>query len=352
MVRVLSLFSGSLASRVATRLVERHPSVEGVCLLHFRSPLAREAEELRHLVREEWPGVPLRTQSLKREYRRMIDPGLGEGFRLDRSCLSCRRILLLRAVRYMERTGSEYVVTGEVAGQHGVSRRALCEMTEDLGLSGRVLRPLWADDPMKPPADLKGWCDPAGRRASRSGQVELLRKWAGRLGLGLQDPLASRHRCKLTFPGFGDRVAHLSRETCFTLNELRLLDFPLYYELQQDAKVVVALDEQEKRELQNLFLPQDLRVYTAAPHGPMTLVRTRWEEKEDGAKEDVIRLAARITATHVGGDVAGSIPIYYRFENDDERVLVSVPPFGSLSEIAVVDGVEVAPVDGAVLRIG
>ena len=122
--------------------------------------------------------------------------------------------------------------------------------------------------------------------------------------------------------------------------------------MQQDAKVVVALDEQEKRELQNLFLPQDLRVYTAAPHGPMTLVRTRWEEKEDGAKEDVIRLAARITATHVGGDVAGSIPIYYRFENDDERVLVSVPPFGSLSEIAVVDGVEVAPVDGAVLRIG
>jgi hypothetical protein len=67
----------------------------------------------------------------------------------------------------------------------------------------------------------------------------------------------------------------------------------------------------------------------------------------------VIRLAARITATYVGGGAgAASIPIYYRFESDDERVLVSVPPFGSRSEIAVLEEVDVVPLDGAALPVG
>jgi hypothetical protein len=66
----------------------------------------------------------------------------------------------------------------------------------------------------------------------------------------------------------------------------------------------------------------------------------------------VIRLAARITATHVDGDGTAPIPIYYRFENEDERVLVNVSPYASCSEIAVLDGVEVVPLDGAALPVG
>ena len=352
MARVLSLFSGSLASRVATRLVERHPDVEDVCLLHFRSPLARDSDELRGLVKQEWPGVSLRTQSLKREYRRMIDFGRDGAFRLDRSCVHCRGILLSRAVRYMERTASQYVVTGDVLGRHGVGGQAINEMTASLDLEGRILRPLCADDPTALPDTLEAWNAVPNRRMPRWNPATSLAEWAEALGIEPRDPMSSRHRCKLTSSGFGDRVAHLLHDAGFTLNELRLIDFPLYYELRPDAKIVVAMDEQEKRELQTLFLPQDLRVYTAAPHGPMTLVRTHWEERDEDAREDVIRLASRITATHVNGDGEALIPIYYRFENDNERVLVNVSPFASPAEIAVLEGIQVVPLDGSSLPVG
>jgi hypothetical protein len=252
----------------------------------------------------------------------------------------------------MERTGSDYLVAGDFPGGNGVGGRVLNEITAELGLTRRFLRPLCSEEPMRRPRDIEDWCDVPNRRTPRAGFAEELRGWAVDLGLGPEDPMGAKHRCKLTFPGFGDRVSHLFHEVGFTLNELRLLDFPVYYEVHPDAKIVVAMDEQEKRELQNLFLPQDLRVYTAAPHGPMTLVRTKWDQKTHRDRDEVIRLAARITATHIGCESEKPIPIYYRFENDNERLLMNVSPFTSCAEIAILDGIEVVPLESPTVPVG
>lgn len=351
MIKVLSLFSGSLASRVATRLVERHPDVESVCLLYFRSPFARESEALRQLIREEWAGVPLRTQSLKREYQRLVG-STEEPFSLTSSCLSCRRLLVARATRYMERIGAEFLVTGEVLGENGVGRRDLMDLSKSFGLKGRILRPLCTDDPVNPPDGLAGWSVPANGRGKRSSVEVLVRGLAEDLGIEASDPMTCRARCKLTLPGFGDRVSHLFHEAGFTLNELRLLDFPWYYEVRPDTKIVVAMDDQEKKDLQNLFLPQDIRVYPAAPHGPMTLARTMWDSRGSKEREAVIRLAARVTATHLGVEATSPIPIYYRFENENERHLINVEPFTSCSEIGRLDGVDVVPLEAPTVSVG
>jgi len=350
--KVLSLFSGSLASRVATRLAQRHPDVDSVCLLHFRSPFAHEPEDLRQLVKDEWPGISLRTQSLKREYRRLIEATEAESFNLSRSCLSCRRLLLGRAVRYMERTGAQYLVTGEVLGQHGLGKPELLDLAESFGLEDRILRPLCSRSRPDDVGALSAWTKLSNGRKSSGQASAMIEKLAERVGIEPRDPMSCRNRCKLTQPGFGDRVAHLFSEKGFTLNELRLLDFPLYYEIRHDAKVVVAMNEAEKRDLQNLFLPQDLRVYPAAPHGPMTLVRTRWGELGETSREDVIRMAARITATHLGCAVETATPIYYRFESENERMLVNVLPYRSRAEIAVLEGIEVVPLDEASVVVG
>ena len=134
--------------------------------------------------------------------------------------------------------------------------------------------------------------------------------------------MGSCERCKLTVPGFGERVANLFAEDGFTLNGLRLLDFAHYYKVEPGTKVVLAVDEEEKRELQNLFLPEDLRVYPSTPHGPMALVRTEWEERTEAERRRIVEVAACIVATHASGGRAGSVPIYYRFESDDETLLV------------------------------
>ena len=192
--------------------------------------------------------------------------------------------------------------------------------------------------------------DQDGRR-QRSGRATLT-KLAGDVGLEVADPLASCHRCKLMTPGFGERVASLFGESGFTLNALRLLDFPLYYKVHPDVKIVVARDEREKRDLQNLFLPQDLRVYPATPHGPMTLVRTCWNEKEHGEQQTIVGLAARITATFADPRRTEAVPIYYRLENEDETQLLNASPFESPVEIAQLESVQMIPLAEHEVLIG
>lgn len=336
MTRVLALFSGSLASRTAARLVERHPAVEAVSLIHFRSPFASDPDDLRELVKAEWAGVPFRTQSLKREYRRFIDPA--REFSLIRSCMNCRLLQLTRAARYMQRIKADYLVTGDRIGLHGVEREDLACVTERAGLEGRILRPL-CHDVSRRSRGLEEW---TSLEPKRGGAIEESAVSAlGRsLGLDPRDPLSSECRCKLTVPGFGERAANLFEEEGFTLNGLRLLDFALYYKIDPDTKVVLALSEREKHELQTLFLPEDLRVYHSAPHGPMALVRTDWASKTDAERQRVIELAARITATHVSSGRATSVAVYFRLESDDETLLVNAQPFSSCDEMAALTGVE------------
>jgi len=341
--KVLSLFSGSLASRVATRIVEQHPDVDCVYLLYFRSPFSREFEDLRQLVKTEWPHAIFRTQSIKKEYRRLVEVTDEGEFSLSLSCYNCRSVLFAKAERYMERIGAEYIVSGEVPGANQLTAKQLRGIAENLGVADRILRPLCVGASRGRVRGLEKWLDrnQDGKR-QRSGRA-LLTKLAGDVGLEVTDPLASCHRCKLMTPGFGERVASLFGEAGFTLNALRLLDFPLYYKVHPDVKIVLARDEREKRDLQNLFLPQDLRVYPATPHGPMTLVRTSWNEKGGEEQQTIVGLAARITATFADPKRTETVPIYYRLENEDETLLLNASPFESPAEIAHLECVEMIP---------
>ena len=334
MVRALSLFSGSLASRIATRLVERSPAVDDVFLLHFRSPFSTEKAPLRELIKAEWPGVSFRTQSLKKEYRRIANiPAHGQ-FSLKRSCLSCRTIILSRAIRYMERIHADFIVTGEIAGKNGLTSEDLIRIDETLGITGFVLRPLSARLLPETRAEQMGWIDRELLLGLEAPETDCLDRLAAQLDLipGI-DWFDSAQRCKLTFPGFGARLENLLAEEEFTMNSLRLLDFRLYYKRPPDIKIVLAADEAEKRTLQNFFLPQDLRVYLPAYRGPMTLVRTNWRTKTRTQVREIIELACRITATHSDAPPHASVQVNYRFEQDDETSQMNVPPFSSPDEI-------------------
>ena len=343
MAKVLSLFSGSLASRLATRLVALHPDVESIQLLYFRSPFSCESDDLRQLVRSEWPRTVFRTQSIKKEYRTLVEPSSEGGFSLQASCLRCKELLFGKAVRYMERIGADYLVTGEVPGAHGMDPEEMVCMAESLGISGRVLRPLYRGQRPNDGASLGAWANPRTRSSRRWCDPAALSELAEELGLSSEDPMRACRRCKLTVPGFGDRVASLFGEIGFTLNALRLLDFELFYKIGPDTKIVLARDELEKRELQNLFLPDDLRVYPATPHGPMTLVRTSWRMLSPRRQAAIIERAARITATYVAEGSEGTIPIYYRLECEDETHLLNAAPYGSRDEVDHLDDVEMIP---------
>lgn len=334
MVRVLSLFSGSLASRVATCLVERSPEIDETFLLHFRSPFFDEYDTIRELVKREWMGVSFRTQSLKKDYQRMANIPPGGCFSLKRSCLSCRTLMLSRAIRYMERIEADFLVTGELVGNNELAEKEMERITEDLGIGGVVLRPLSAGllPPTRP--ELEGWIEREILGDLRAKDCDRLIELAKRLGISTADPMSCNMRCKLTFPGFGKRLEYLFEEEGFTMNALKLLDFKLYYKRPPDVKIVLATDEEGKRTLQNYFLPQDLRVYLPTHRGPMTLVRTNWTRKSAVEIQQIIELAGRITVTHSEAAHLTSVLVSYRFENDDETSQLSVLPFNSVAEIA------------------
>ena len=333
-VRVLSLFSGSLASQVATELVARLPEVEEVCLLHFRGPLFEELDHFRETLKLDWANMKYRTQSLKREVRQLVSSPAGEPFSIARTCFNCRSLLLARGVRYMERIGAQFLVTGELAGEHDLSAADLAQITERLGASGRVFRPFSAKllPPLDP--DVQRIIGGNSSFAWTSEDGESLDSLAREMGIFPANNAPCRTRCKLMRPGFGERLTHLFREEGFTLNGLKLLDFDLYYKLPPDVKIVLAVSEDEKRALQNLFFPNDLRVYLASCKGPMALVRTPWDQKPEDEVARIIEVAARITATH--GDIGqrASVVAKYRFENEDETSQLTVQPFETREEIA------------------
>jgi len=302
------------------------------------------------MIKDEWNHLSFRTQSLKREYKSLVQLPRSGAFSLTKSCLGCRYLLLRRAARYMERIGADFVCTGGVDGTHGIEAADLREIEKRAGLEHRVLRPLYDGFPLTQVRNLEMWSGLPDSPHTSAGVQEDLLELAEALGLDPSDPASHTRRCKLTVPGFGDRVANLFGEPGFTLNALRLLDFPLYYKIAPDTKLVIATDEQSKRELQNLFLPQDLRIYPPTPHGPMTLVRTAWSDKGCDERARVIELAARITATYLPERREFAIPIYYRFESEDERWLLNVAPFESVETISALACVEVAPSTGAPSR--
>jgi len=333
-VRVLSLFSGSMASQVATELVARLPQVEEVCLLHFRGPLFEELDHFRETLKLDWAEMKYRTQSLKREVRQLVSSPAGEPFSIAQTCFSCRSLLLARGVRYMERIGAQFLVTGELVGEHGLTADNLASISERLGATGRIFRPLSAGllPPLDP--DVRSVVGDGISFAWTNEDTDSLESLAGEMGICLASDAPCRSRCKLMRPGFGERLTNLFREEGFTLNGLKLLDFELYYKLPPNVKIVLAVSEDEKRALQNLFFPNDLRVYLASCKGPMALVRTPWSEKTDDEIVQIIEVAARITATH--GDVGqrASVVAKYRFENEDETSQLTVQPFETPAEIA------------------
>ena len=333
MVKVLALFSGSLASRVAARLVANHPQVSSVQLLHFRSPFSRESDELRQFARSEWSHATFRTQSVKKDYQDLIALTDDGEFSLSGSCRSCQSLLLSKAAKYMARIGADYLVTGSIPDLHGLAGQDAADIASAEGLEGRILRPLLVEQPLRIPSHLDSWADMSRHTSEPEAIARRLPRLAEKLGLCPMDPLSSECRCRLMTPGFGERVAALFKEEVVTLNALCLLDFPMYIMADPDLQVVLAFDENEKRELQNYFLPQDLRLYPATPHGPMTLLRTNWDTKCDSEKQDIVEFVARLTATYVRMHDTATVPIYYRMESGDERQLLNVEPFTSIEEL-------------------
>lgn len=332
MIKAVSLFSGSLASIAATKLIMEQPRVEEVKLLHFRSPFFRDYELTKELAKESFC-ASFRSQSVKKDFAELTNIPSAGGYDQRSCCTGCRTLMIRKGLRYLDKVGAQFLVTGEIAGTRGLEAEHVAQLTRDAGAEGRVLRPLSAQ--LLPPTQPEqwGWVERDQLHDLTSAtRSEALPRLARELGIEF-DGFPAERRCKLMLPYFGHRLEELLREEQLTLNGLELLEFPLYYKKPPDVKIVLGRDEEEKKRLQNFFLPDDLRLYVPMGDGPIALVRANWYEKSEREVTQIIELAARITTMHADMGPRPRVQANYRFENSEETYQINICPFTSEQEL-------------------
>lgn len=345
MAKAVSLFSGSLASIVATKLILQQSNVTEVKILHLRSPFFHEHEAVpsensdtgfSHRtvkdIAQELFNTTFRSQSVKKNFLATIarNGANSNSYNLKQCCINCRHWLLKKALRSLKKVGADFIVTGEVVGERGLGVAEIEKLTRMAGAAGLVVRPLSAKLLPETIAEHSGLIDRSSLKGFRAADREKIRALARELGVEVKDFPATR-RCKLTIPYFGPRLEGLMKEEKPTVNSLELLEFPLYYKRPPDVKIVLGRDEEEKRRLQNFFLPEDLRLYLPGHRGPMALVRADWKSKSPSEIAQIIRMAARVAATHI--NAKGSVQAHWRFESGQETFRISVEPFHSSQEL-------------------
>jgi len=327
MVKAVSLFSGSLASVLATRILLEESKVDEVALLSFRSPFFEDYDRVKETAEELWPGVKFRSQSVKKCCEELSNISEGNRPILSRSCRGCRTLLIGKGKRFMERVNADFLVTGEIVGTHGIDEEELLAIEHRADSKGLVYRPLSSGLSPASLPERRGWVKEGFSLRADGALAEELKRMAQGYGI---DPerhdFPAEQRCKLTDEVYRRRLKNLLAESTFTTNALKLLEFDHYYKVPPDTKIVLGMTEREKRELQNFFLPRDLRFYLPSHGGPMTLVRANWDRKGEEETEGIIELAARITALKSDAPRLSKVPVNYRFEHDSETYRLDVSP--------------------------
>ncbi len=239
-------------------------------------------------------------------------------------CRACRRILLARAARLFRGRKFDLLITGEVAGKGGLGVAELLALDEELGLGGRVLRPLSAK--LLPPT----WAEKEGI-IDREQLLDLTAEGAeaGLLALARSLGLSPDHdgrQCLLRNPEFAKRCRTFAKDGVFTANFVRLLEFPHLVRLGPGRLLVIASSPDEQVRLQELFLPEDVRLYIPLPGSPLGLLRAPWTRMRPEERVELVHRAAAHLLALGGFPPDRPWTVCFRAEEAEETARIQVRP--------------------------
>lgn len=262
-------------------------------------------------------GIKLSVLNAMPEYMEVVkNPKHGRGSSMN-PCKDCRIFMFKKAKQYMQETGADFIVTGEVLGQRPMSQRmeAIRLIERESGLEGLVVRPLCAK--LLPPSrpEREGLIDRekllaiSGR--SRKPQMQLAAE------KGIADYACPAGGCLLTDKTFGKRLRDLlAHEPEAGVADMRLLKYGRHFRLADDAKIIVGRDKAENDTLERLgkgyvkYQAEDLL-------GPVTLAPS-------GLAEETKKLVAALTARYSQGREKPALLIRCS-ENGREELLEVAP---------------------------
>ena len=262
-------------------------------------------------------GVKLSVFNAMPEYLEVVkNPKHGRGSSMN-ACIDCRIFMFKRAKQYMEKTGADFLVTGEVLGQRPMSQhmRAMRLIESESGLEGLIVRPLCAR--LLPPSipEKEGLIDRERLLAiegrSRKPQMRLAAE------KGITDYACPAGGCLLTDKVFGKRLKDLlANEPEAGVAEMRLLKYGRHFRLPDGTKIIVGRDKTENDRLEQLGGGY-CKFQVANILGPVTLA-------PPGLPEETKRLVAAITARYSQGRDKPTLLI--RHSGNGQEELLEVAP--------------------------
>lgn len=287
----MALLSGGLDSQLAVRMMQKQgfevsavaiktPFCDFDCGRGCGFEIRERADDL---------DVNLKTVYLGDEYIEMLKHpkyGRGAGFN---PCVDCRAMMFDAAKKEMERTGAEFIISGEVLGQRPMSQhhKALKTIAAESELEGKIVRPLSgrllpATDPEKSGL-IKRKDLGMIRGRSRKPQLAMAREF------GIVDPPNAGGGCLLTDPAFGKRTKDLFEhiETP-SLNDIDLLKVGRHHRLDIHTKMVVGRNHTENSTIRMLARPEDIILEVRDHMGPTTILRGK-------TSDDFVTFAASVT---------------------------------------------------------
>ncbi|MDH4230920.1 MAG: hypothetical protein OEW04_02695 [Nitrospirota bacterium] len=293
--RAIALYSGGLDSTLAVlTMLKQGIDVKAVTFLnHFGCDISDKSSCSKDpFSAAEKFGFEVKLCHLSDKFIQIVkNPKFGHGKNMN-PCMDCRILMLREAREFMDMTGAEFLITGEVLGQRPMSQRrdALDIIDREAGLKGLILRPLSAKLLKPTIMEEKGIVnrdllyDFGGR--SRKPQMALAEEF------GLTDYPAPAGGCLLTEPNYSYRLRELlDHEPDPSLEDLSLLRLGRHFRMSDSSKIIVGRNRNENESLLLLDAERSVSLRVEGYASPIVLVR-------GNVTEDSLSVAASLCARY------------------------------------------------------
>ena len=295
MAKAVALFSGGLDSTLAILVMLRQGiDVTAITFLnHFGCDISDKSSCSKDpFSAAEKFGFEVKLSHLSEKFLDIVkNPKYGHGKNMN-PCIDCRILMLKEASEFMNITGADFIITGEVLGQRPMSQRknTFPLIDKEAMVKGYVLRPLSAKlfDVTIPEqmqiVNRNMLYDFSGR--SRKPQMALAKEF------GLTDYPTPAGGCLLTEPNYAFRLKELlvyNKDMEF--KDINLLRIGRHFRFSPECKIIVGRNKEENDMLISLSDSRDHILKVEGYGSPITLIAGK-------ATDKALTLAASLCARY------------------------------------------------------
>jgi tRNA U34 2-thiouridine synthase MnmA/TrmU len=318
--KAIALLSGGLDSTLAVKMMlDMGIEVEA---LNFTSPFCTctgkksgcKSEAVR--VAQEFD-IPIKVVHKGLDYLEIIrNPRHGYGKGVN-PCVDCRIYLLRKAKEYLQESGADFIITGEVLGQRPMSQRrdTLRVIERESGLEGLLLRPLSAQhfEPTIP--EKEGWVDRDKLLAIKGRSRKDLFTLADELDV--KNYPCPAGGCLLTELSFVPKVKDVfDHSDELNLRDFRLLKIGRHFRIGDQSKVIIGRNESDNDLLEAARQPEEGAITWLDGNTPVGVIV--------GVQSDELyRLAAGILLRYTRAEPGSSCRVDLRVSSTERQFSVT-----------------------------